>query len=146
MHVADRSRDHSTSEKEPSRCRFDALHDIEHTCLQCTRHDYTLGTIIFNVFVWCQLFNEYNARMIGNELNMFAGIQDSSMFLLVSIFSMLLQVLIIEKGGEFTKTSGLDIYQWLIWLHRTRRVVVGGWLADALAPCEGRPGIIFLSW
>ena len=115
--------------------RFDALHDFEHTCLQCTRHDYTLGAIIFNVFVWCQLFNEYNARMIGNELNMFAGIQDSSMFLLVSIFSMLLQVLIIEKGGEFTKTSGLDIYQWLIWLHRTRRVVVGGWLADALAPC-----------
>jgi Ca2+-transporting ATPase len=30
-------------------------------------------TIVFNTFVFCQIFNEINARNIGNEMNVFRG-------------------------------------------------------------------------
>ncbi len=40
-------------------------------------------TIVFNVFVWLQIFNMLNARKINDELNIFVGIFENSMFLIV---------------------------------------------------------------
>jgi Ca2+ transporting ATPase len=34
----------------------------------------TYYTIVFNTFVWLQLFNEVNCRRIHDEVNIFAGI------------------------------------------------------------------------
>jgi magnesium-transporting ATPase (P-type) len=49
-------------------------------------------TIVFNTFVWLQLFNEINARKIHNEKNQFQGFMYNNMFLAVMIFTSLLQV------------------------------------------------------
>ena len=55
---------------------------------------------------------------------------------------MLLQVLLIEKGGEFTKTSGLDIYQWLICIGLGALSLVVGWLMRWL-PVKEDPASFF---
>ena len=36
------------------------------------------GTIIFNTFIWMQIFNQFNARKVYGELNCFAGIWGQS--------------------------------------------------------------------
>ena len=49
-------------------------------------------TIIFNAFVLMTLFNELNARKIHNERNIFAGIQNNSVFLVIWISCFISQV------------------------------------------------------
>eukprot|EP00026_Physarum_polycephalum_P001641 Phypoly_transcript_01643.p1 GENE.Phypoly_transcript_01643~~Phypoly_transcript_01643.p1 ORF type:complete len:1033 (+),score=152.15 Phypoly_transcript_01643:95-3193(+) len=73
-------------------------------------------TIIFNAFVWMQLFNEINSRKLMNEKNMFSGIQKNPMFLAVMVATVVVQVLFVEVGGRFTSTAPLTLNQWLMCL------------------------------
>jgi Ca2+-transporting ATPase len=40
-------------------------------------------TFIFNLFVWCTIFNLINARMINDELNTFKGFFNNASFLVI---------------------------------------------------------------
>ena len=93
---------------------FGGLSGFESECLTCDLVDYTHGTIIFNAFIWCQIFNEYNARFIFDELNMFKGLAGNYVFLLVSLFSVGAQILLVQIGGAWVKTTPLNLSQWLI--------------------------------
>jgi Ca2+-transporting ATPase len=90
------------------------MKNFEEDCLTCSQKDYTHGTIMFNAFIFCQVFNEYTARKIGDDLNMFEGVWGNYVFLLVSIFTVGSQVFLVEVGDDFVQTSPLTIYQWLI--------------------------------
>jgi magnesium-transporting ATPase (P-type) len=85
--------------------------DYIDTCLTCETVDYTHGSIIFNAFIWCQIFNEYTARSIESEWNIFKNIFSNPLFFGVSIFSALAQVLMVQYGGRFTSTSPLTVGQ-----------------------------------
>jgi len=76
--------------------------------------DHTHFTIIFNAFVWCQIFNEFNARRINNDWNVLKGIHTNAMFIMVIILSAGMQIFIVEVGGSFTKTIGLKLDHWWI--------------------------------
>ncbi|KAA0157310.1 hypothetical protein FNF27_05037 [Cafeteria roenbergensis] len=71
-----------------------------------------LNTFIFNAFVFCQVFNEINARNIGDEMNVFRGLHTNPIFIGVIVVTVGLQVFIVEVGGEFTKTTGLEAAHW----------------------------------
>jgi hypothetical protein len=43
-------------------------------------------TFIFNMFVWFQIFNLISARMINDELNIFARFFDNITFLAIVLF------------------------------------------------------------
>lgn len=75
-----------------------------------TRH----FTIIFNAFVFCQIFNEFNAREIGDVFNPFKNLRDSPMFLAVIIFTIIAQWVIVEYGGDFTQTAPLTLEEWKV--------------------------------
>ena len=81
-------------------------------CLTCEQDDYTHNTIIFNAFIWCQIFNEYTSRNLFDDVDCISGVLTNPMFIGVSIFSALLQVLIVEFGKDFTSTSSLTPAQW----------------------------------
>ena len=70
-------------------------------------------TIVFNTFVFCQLFNEFNARSIGNDFNVFKGLQRNPLFVCIAIFTVVGQYFLVEFGGDFVKTVGLSHDQWL---------------------------------
>lgn len=93
---------------------FNDLHNFVDTCLKCTKNDYTHGTIIFNTFIFCQIFNEYTSRSISNDWNVFRGLGGNMAFILVSLFTIGIQIFLVNVGGEFMKTSPLNLYQWLI--------------------------------
>lgn len=93
---------------------LDDLEDWTSDCLECTKNDYTHGSIIFNTFIFCQVFNEYTARNIFDDWNVFKGLLSNYVFLAVSIVTVGCQIFLIELGGEFLKTSPLTLNQWLI--------------------------------
>jgi len=72
----------------------------------------TLDTIIFNTFVFCQLFNEFNARVVTQKLNVFAGVHKNMIFVGVIIFTAILQVLLVQFGAGFVETVGLSLEHW----------------------------------
>ncbi|XP_059459519.1 calcium-transporting ATPase 10, plasma membrane-type-like [Corylus avellana] len=71
------------------------------------------NTLIFNAFVLCQVFNEFNARK-PDEFNVFKGITKNKLFIGIVGITVVLQVLIIEFLGKFTKTVKLNWSMWLI--------------------------------
>ncbi len=71
-------------------------------------------TILFNAFVFCQVFNEFNAREIGDVFAPGRALNNSPMFLFVIIFTVLAQWLIVEYGGDFTQTFPLTFEEWRI--------------------------------
>ena len=93
---------------------FNHLKDFDNVCLKCEKEDYRLGSLIFNTFIWCQIFNEYISRDIFDEWNMLKGIMNNYTFIYVSIFTWGAQVFLIELGGDFVKTESLTAVEWLI--------------------------------
>lgn len=69
-------------------------------------------TIIFNVFVFCQIFNEYNARSIDNDPNVFKGLHRNPLFLMISLVTVLGQYFLVQHGGDFVKTTPLSQDIW----------------------------------
>jgi len=70
-------------------------------------------TLIFNSFVWCQIFNEFNARKVNGEKNVFEKFWTNYIFMFVIFITILFQTLIVEFGGVAFHTHGLNYYQWL---------------------------------
>ena len=62
-------------------------------------------TNVFNVFVMLQIFNMLNARKINDEVNIFKGITENYMFIVVWLLIVAGQVLIIFVGGYAFKVS-----------------------------------------
>uniref|UniRef100_A0AAY4E022 Calcium-transporting ATPase n=1 Tax=Denticeps clupeoides TaxID=299321 RepID=A0AAY4E022_9TELE len=70
-------------------------------------------TIVFNVFVMMQLFNEINARKIHGERNVFEGIHRNLIFCSVVLGTFALQIIIVQFGGKPFSCTALTIDQWL---------------------------------
>ncbi|TMX03361.1 hypothetical protein EJD97_016803 [Solanum chilense] len=70
------------------------------------------NTLIFNAFVFCQIFNEVNARK-PDEMNVFTGVTKNPLFTGVVGTTFILQIIIIEFLGKFTSTVGLS---WKLWM------------------------------
>ncbi|BAT80110.1 hypothetical protein LR48_Vigan04g007200 [Vigna angularis] len=71
------------------------------------------NTLIFNAFVLCQIFNEFNARK-PDEYNIFKGVTRNYLFMGIIGLTLVLQIVIIEFLGKFTKTVRLNWKQWII--------------------------------
>jgi len=71
------------------------------------------NTIIFNVFVLCQLFNELNSRSIDNTMNIFDNLFNNFLFLSVLVFTLVMQFILVEYGSNFMKTTPLSIENWI---------------------------------
>lgn len=70
------------------------------------------NTLIFNAFVLCQVFNEFNARK-PDEINIFKGVTRNYLFMGIIGLTVVLQVIIIFFLGKFTSTVRLS---WKLWL------------------------------
>ncbi|MCL7038594.1 hypothetical protein MKW94_023467 [Papaver nudicaule] len=68
-------------------------------------------TLIFNSFVLCQIFNEFNARKLEKR-NVFEGILKNRLFLGIIAFTLILQVVMVEFLKKFADTTNLNVSQW----------------------------------
>ncbi|ORZ19251.1 hypothetical protein BCR41DRAFT_421426 [Lobosporangium transversale] len=73
-----------------------------------------LDTMVFNTFVFLQIFNEVNCRRLDNHLNIFSGIFRNRYFMTIFVIMVVFQVIIVEFGGSALGTEKLGGIQWLI--------------------------------
>ncbi|KAK2750326.1 hypothetical protein FQN57_003806 [Myotisia sp. PD_48] len=68
--------------------------------------------LIFNTFVFLQIFNQYNARRIDNKLNIFEGLFRNTWFIAIQVIIVGGQVMIIFVGRTAFKVVPLDGKEW----------------------------------
>uniref|UniRef100_A0A0D9XNX5 Calcium-transporting ATPase n=1 Tax=Leersia perrieri TaxID=77586 RepID=A0A0D9XNX5_9ORYZ len=72
-----------------------------------------INTLIFNSFVFCQVFNEINSREM-QKINVFRGILSNWLFIAIIAVTVAFQVVIIEFLGTFASTVPLNWQHWLV--------------------------------
>ena len=71
-------------------------------------------TIFFNTFVFLQVFNSINSRkLLKKEANVFVGISNNPMYLVIQLIIVLGQVFLIQFGGRAVRTQPLTLNQHL---------------------------------
>jgi calcium-translocating P-type ATPase len=71
-----------------------------------------LFTLVFNTFVWMQLFNEINSRKVNNEMNVFASFFTNYIFWLIMAVTVLMQVVMVQVLGDFADTTAQNGAEW----------------------------------
>lgn len=72
-------------------------------------------TLVFNVFVFMQVFNEFNSRKVNEEFNVFHNIHTNFIFLGVMIVTVIVQIMVVEVPGinDFVGCTHQTASQWL---------------------------------
>ncbi|KAJ5267043.1 hypothetical protein N7478_009851 [Penicillium angulare] len=75
-----------------------------------------LSTVVFNTFVWMQIFNEFNNRRLDNRFNIFEGMFKNYWFLGINAIMIGGQVMIVYVGGEAFGVTRLSGILWAVCL------------------------------
>jgi len=73
-------------------------------------------TIVFCTFVLMQIFNEFNARKIHGESNVFSGVLGQPLFVIIIVGTLIVQVVMVELPGVNTAfgCTNLSTDQWAL--------------------------------
>ncbi|KAI3668109.1 hypothetical protein L6452_43184 [Arctium lappa] len=99
------------------------------------------NTIIFNTFVLCQVFNEFNARKLEKR-NVFEGLHKNRLFMGIIGVTIVLQIVMVEFLKNFADTEKLNWEQWGICIAIAALSWPIGWFVK-LIPVPDKP---FLSY
>ncbi|MDR0667695.1 MAG: calcium-translocating P-type ATPase, PMCA-type [Prevotellaceae bacterium] len=83
-------------------------------------------TIFFSVFVMLQFWNLFNARCAGTAHSAFHNLKESSMFLTIATLILVLQIAIVQFGGDLFRTTPLSFNHWLLIIGGTSFVLWTG--------------------
>ncbi|CAI8592882.1 unnamed protein product [Vicia faba] len=100
-------------------------------------------TLIFNTFVLCQVFNEFNARKLEKK-NVFEGIFKSKLFMGIVGVTLVLQVVMVEFLKKFADTERLNWREWIICIGLASASWPIGFVVK-LIPVSDKPLLDFLS-
>jgi Ca2+-transporting ATPase len=59
-----------------------------------------IRSVVFNTFVWMQIFNQFNNRRLDNKFNILAGVHRNYFFIAISALMISCQVMIMYVGGR----------------------------------------------
>ncbi|KAL8807408.1 MAG: hypothetical protein Q9182_000747 [Xanthomendoza sp. 2 TL-2023] len=95
-----------------------ATPEVFQRCLDpglCTDNMHTeLNTMVFNTFVWMQIFNEFNNRRLDNKLNIFEGVLRNYFFIGINCIMVGGQIMIVFVGGKAFQIKRIDGTQWAV--------------------------------
>ena len=89
--------------------------------------DAALSTLVFNIFVWCQVFNSVNCRTIDGTTNVFRGLKDNYWFIVITLLGTVIFIVIFYASTN--KTIAECVIQVVI-------VFIGG-VAFSVTPISG---------
>ncbi|EKV07250.1 Calcium-translocating P-type ATPase(PMCA-type),putative [Penicillium digitatum PHI26] len=75
-----------------------------------------LATVVFNTFVWMQIFNEFNNRRLDNKFNIFEGMFRNYWFLGINAIMIGGQIMIVFVGGQAFNVTRLSGTLWGVCL------------------------------
>ncbi|RYO74622.1 hypothetical protein DL764_010775 [Monosporascus ibericus] len=73
-----------------------------------------LDTMVFNTFVWMQVFNMLNNRRLDNKFNIFEGVHRNEFFMFIAVIMVGAQVAIVFVGGAAFDIKPINGPQWAI--------------------------------
>ncbi|KAN0138924.1 calcium-translocating P-type ATPase [Lactarius tabidus] len=91
------------------------FHHTDDSTLQ-KQHDAVVQTLVFNVFVFAQIFNSFNCRRLDRKLNVFEGMSKNWYFMSITAIEVAVQVLICSVGGSAFDVTRIGIREWGISL------------------------------
>ncbi|KAJ3275348.1 Calcium-transporting ATPase 10, plasma membrane-type [Terramyces sp. JEL0728] len=97
---------------------------------------FRTASIVFNVFIFCQIFNEINCRSITTDYNVFKNILHNRIFIVILFLTIVGQVIIVEFGGIVFQidSNGLDGIGWALSFGLGFGSLVVGFLVRVLPP------------
>nr|CAN74905.1 hypothetical protein VITISV_043492 [Vitis vinifera] len=98
--------------------------------------------LVFNTFVLCQVFNEFNARKMEKQ-NVFKGIHKNKLFLGMVRFIIVLQVVMVEFLKKFADAVNLNGSQWAICIALAAVSWPIGWIVKFI-PVSDKPFLDYL--
>lgn len=75
-----------------------------------------LDTMVFNAFVWMQIFNMFNNRRLDNKFNIFEGAHKNVFFIAMAAIMVGGQIMIVFVGDAVFKVTRIDGVQWAVCL------------------------------
>ncbi|XP_062016435.1 putative calcium-transporting ATPase 13, plasma membrane-type [Rosa rugosa] len=78
-------------------------------------NDKVNGTLIFNTFVFCQMFNEFNARKLVKK-DIFRNIHTDKLFMGIIAVAVILQIVTVEFLSKFEDIERLNYRLWGVCL------------------------------
>lgn len=97
-------------------------------------------TILFEAFVFMQVFNQINCRKLGDHFNVFEDFFNNWLFLAITAFTFCLQILLVQFGGFAVRCYPLNWTQTgiclaiglggLVWSVMIKLVVRPNYFAD----------------
>lgn len=111
-----------------SRIFFNALYISLLFMLQRTTNylgatEAQLATVLFTLFVICQLFNSFNSRELTN-MSIFRNLKKNRLMLIVVCCTFCLQIIITQWGGAFFRTVPLPLILWLKMIGTAFSVII----------------------
>ncbi|MEG1457289.1 MAG: HAD-IC family P-type ATPase [Bacilli bacterium] len=85
-----------------------------HSLFRVGINDIYLYTAFFGLFIFISIFNMFNART--HRINILSSLFKNKVFLLVTIFIILVQILLIYYGGSLFRTTGLTLIEFQIMI------------------------------
>ncbi|CAL1717036.1 unnamed protein product [Somion occarium] len=76
------------------------------------QHDDTVQTLVFNIFVFAQIFNSINSRRLDNKLNIFEGVLRNYYFMGITLIEVGIQILIVFVGGAAFQVTRIGGREW----------------------------------
>ncbi|CAE6427411.1 unnamed protein product [Rhizoctonia solani] len=71
-----------------------------------------LSTMVFNTFVFCQIFNSVNCRSLTHDKNIFRGLSKNPYFIGITLIEVVIQILIVFFGGAAFQVTSMNGRDW----------------------------------
>jgi Ca2+-transporting ATPase len=81
-----------------------------------TKNDLIVQTLVFNAFVFAQIFNSVNCRRLDNKLNIFEGLSRNYYFIGITLLEIVIQVVVVFFGGAAFQVTRVGGREWGISL------------------------------
>lgn len=96
-----------------------------------------LYTIVFQTFVFMQLFNQINARKLGDkEFNVFAGFCNNAWFICITILTFVIQYCMVQYGGRPLRATPLTQRDQLVCLGLGAFSLIWGAIIKCILPAR----------
>ncbi|KIK99153.1 hypothetical protein PAXRUDRAFT_132713 [Paxillus rubicundulus Ve08.2h10] len=81
-----------------------------------TTNNTVVQTVVFNTFVFAQIFNSINSRRLDRKLNIFEGLLRNYYFIVITLIEIVIQVVIVFVGGAAFQVTHIGAREWGISL------------------------------
>lgn len=71
-----------------------------------------IRSVVFNTFVWMQIFNQFNNRRLDNKFNILVGVQRNYFFIAICAIMISCQVMIMYVGGRAFSIERINGKDW----------------------------------